>query len=514
MSKLLRNYKDFSGGLSEVSNDNMDDNQLALAINTVPGENHGIAKATGFDKAFPQIPGGKPVLEILALKPEAGITQTLAFTSESLYKYDGTNWTSLVTGLSPIEDYFIHAKKLWWLDGAEFRCYDGLEVEVVTMKTAGETPTETEEELWQRIKTSSFVEQRGKRWFFARRGQSEIIVSDIDDPTSFTTTNIINVNTPNADSITALKEFDDGILIFKQGSVHYLEGWDFATGSDIKLTKLNVTSGTYFAKTVQMVENAVLYLGYNGVYRLRIPNLSTVLAADCISENMISDLLAKNQTTRANAVVWDNIYYLTVENEQGIKEYRYYTSLRSFFGEYTMPSYCYSVALEDSNLYLGCANGYILKNNYDCYHYVDINNGEYIPIAMKARTKGFDVTGTMVSDAKVKRVFVVAKQYESATTRPDIVLRADYKANAYEMSFDESLVYGKGNWGETRWGFISTVTKEIPVHYKAKRLQVTISNNSIDEPTLVYGIGVLYKQKRPRGNREGIEERAIIYDED
>ena len=133
---------------------------------------------------------------------------------------------------------------------------------------------------------------------------------------------------------------------------------------------------------------------------------------------------------------------------------------------------------------------------------------------MKARTKGFDVTGTMVSDAKVKRVFVVAKQYESATTRPDIVLRADYKANAYEMSFDESLVYGKGNWGETRWGFISTVTKEIPVHYKAKRLQVTISNNSIDEPTLVYGIGVLYKQKRPRGNREGIEERAIIYDED
>ena len=39
MGKLLRVIKNFSGGLSEIANDNMRDNQLVEARNTVPGEN-------------------------------------------------------------------------------------------------------------------------------------------------------------------------------------------------------------------------------------------------------------------------------------------------------------------------------------------------------------------------------------------------------------------------------------------------------------------------------------------
>ena len=82
------------------------------------------------------------------------------------------------------------------------------------------------------------------------------------------------------------------------------------------------------------------------------------------------------------------------------------------------------------------------------------------------------------------------------------------------LPFDEEDIRDKGEWGYTRWGFISTVTKEIPINYKAKRVSLTFSNSEIDEATLIYGIAMLYKQKRPRGNREGVTERAIVYDSD
>ncbi|MEG1998014.1 MAG: hypothetical protein RR051_06185, partial [Clostridiales bacterium] len=194
--------------------------------------------------------------------------------------------------------------------------------------------------------------------------------------------------------------------------------------------------------------------------------------------------------------------------------YRYYTNIKAFFGEFSQGCRCYSTALSDSNLYLGCDNGRILRYDQNSRHYIDPVTGGSVPIVMKAKTKGFDITGMMVTDAKVKRVFVVAKQFETITSCPDIEIRADYKAKAFQMDFDESLVYDKGSWGVTRWGFVSTVTKEIPVNYKAKRVQFTFHNDSLDEATLIYGISVRYKPKRPRGNREGVTERAVSYDTD
>lgn len=536
MAKLLRNFNDFSGGLSEVSNDNMKDNQLALAINTTPGESHGIAKATGTEIAFEQIhtttkADGKnePVLELLELKTPTA-SEILAFTSSALYRRDLTSgtysWSNITQtplgSIGAIKDYFIHANKLWWFDGTQFYCYDGKDgdgpkivtMTVETSTAAAEDDDAAREEFWDRVRRTTSVVQRGKRWFYSRPGSNEVLFSELNDPAGFQLTNIINVNTKNADTITGLEEFNDGILIFKRKSVHYLTGWDLASGSDIQLTQLNVTSGTMFPKSVQRVENAVLYLGYDGLYQLKIPYLSTILAAENIADKRIAKTLEKNNTTDAWATVWGGVYYLTIQNEQEVKEYRYYLNIKAFFGEFTQTCRCYSNALENNNLYLGCDNGYILLYDDNSYHYVDADTGEPVEIEMKARTKGFDVAGMMVADAKVKRVFVVAKQFETVTSCPDIEIRADYKAKAFGMDFDESLVYAKGDWGRTRWGFISTVTKEIPVNYKAKRVQFTFSNDSMDEATLIYGIGVRYKQKRPRGNREGITEKRIVYDED
>ena len=527
MSKRIVAYKDFSGGLSEASNDNMQDNQLSVAQNVVPGDGYGIAKTNGCNMAFPRIETDKPIIEIVDLAPATGSIQTLAFTADCLYKATAAGWVSLLEGttgitLAAIKDYFIKANKLYWLDGVKMWVYDGTSIaEAELVPEAPSSPTPAETEIWDRVKTSVCVEQRGNRWFYSRAGNNEVIFSKIGEPCGFDVTNIINVNSKDADSITALCSFADYLLIFKNKSVWYLSGWDFAGGTDIELRQLSVTSGTAFPKTVQIVENAVLYLGYNGIYRLRLMSLSTVIASENISEGILTDTIRKFGIVEAWSVVWNNVYYITFKNGTGgLAEYRYYLKLKAFYGAYTMPVHCYSISLNTQGLYAGCANGVIVRFDKDVYHYIateaDVANGiaigDTIPIPMVAKTKWFDTVGAMVVDAKIKRIFISAKQYVAESSMPTIEVRADYKAIGFSIGInaDESLVYGEGVFGDTLYGYIPTITKEVSANFKAKKIQFTIAGANLDYPVLIYGFALLFKRKRAKGNKEGITDKEVL----
>ena len=64
MARYAKVFRDFSSGLSEVAIDNMADNQLIAAQNVVPGDDYCIARASGVEKAYPQISDGKPVEKV------------------------------------------------------------------------------------------------------------------------------------------------------------------------------------------------------------------------------------------------------------------------------------------------------------------------------------------------------------------------------------------------------------------------------------------------------------------
>jgi hypothetical protein len=177
-----------------------------------------------------------------------------------------------------------------------------------------------------------------------------------------------------------------------------------------------------------------------------------------------------------------------------------------------------------------------------------------------------------VQDAKIKKVFVVAKQYVEEDSNVALQCKADYADMAYttaiNISFDESLVWFNGEWvaeteaasdgtedsyadmlvnhpspatGEKyyctlegaiyiyngaswevysdyevvtpkRWGWLETVSKEIPINKKAKRFQMSLISDA-NEPLLIYGITVLFKKKKVKGNREGISAGTIDYDD-
>lgn len=515
MSKFLRVYKDFSGGLSEVANDNMLDNELVYAKNIVPGDATGLACAPGTVREYPQIEGGNPVIFFAEYKPLTGDKQLIACTmatvdTMNMYKFVGEEWVSIAVDIRRALDWFFAQGKLYWLNGNALTVYDGSLIGAVAI----------ESELASKVHQAVAVVQRGSRWFYAT-ANNEVIFSEIGYVNKFSATSLINVGGNNADTITALHEFNDGILIFQQRTVYMLTGWDLATGTDIELRRLNVSCGTKWPKSICTVDNAVLYFGSNGIYQLNIAYLSAIIESKNISAKKIAKRLDIPSISDVYAVYHDNTYYLSLKTADSIIEYRYYPDMKAFFGEYTQEAYCYISGLNGSDdLFIGCANGYILRYDRDSHHYIDTSSGSTAPIEMVAQTKGFDVAGAMVRDAKIKRAFVVVKQYKEESSKLTVQIKADYADQAWDwqedclqIDFDESLVYGEGILGSTYFGWMDSVTKEINVNQKAKRIQFILHDAHVDNRILVYGVGVLYKKKKVKGSREGVAAADVVYDE-
>ena len=516
MSKYSRVIKDFSGGLSEAANDNMRDNELVEARNAVPGETYGMSRAFGTNIAYPQIKDLGDVILLIELPMGDGTARILAFTSSledislmSIYDYDSASkeWSLVAGGLKKLLSWFIYANKLYWLDGSSYKVFNG--------ETVADVEEDGKSNLWGKIISSVAVEQRGQRWFFATR-DNEVIFSEVGYVNKFAGTNVINITSGKADNITALHEFNDGLLVFQQRSVYYLTGWDFSAGADIALSKINVSSGTKFPESVKTVENAVLYLGSNGLYRLYVPSYSESVASKNLSENKLSSRISHMEIMDCYAEVWDNVYYFTLKTSTGLEEYRYFLSSDAFWGPFTQGATCYAPGfLGEDYLYIGCSKGYVLRYDEDSAHYINLNNGEPAPIPMCIKTKGYDVCGAMVRLAKVKRALIVVRQFAQQSSNLNVQIKADYLDAAFnwEADFDESLVYAEGLWGEGYWGWKDVVTKEISVNRKAHRMQLTFYDETSDSPVVIFGIAFLYKMKKVKGSRDGITQAPVVYDD-
>lgn len=617
-NKFLRQFFDFSGGLSEVANDNMRDNELVEAMNIVPGDSFGISRCTGTDIAYSQIPGGGKVVRVIELHL-ANDTQTLGFTtndflSENIYLWNeedetwypftedsetvatfanggqtddstsinvddgsifsegdiihnttsgekmlvtevnaneltvlrghlGTTPTAVgdddviklasVLSIDPIKSYFIYAYKLYWLDGIKFQMYDGTNISSPTLTYLGEPPLEWQTSFQAKIDAAVGVVRRNTRWFYVT-GADELIPSEIGDPLKFKPDAIINITTQDGDVLTAVTTLNRGLLIWKKHSVHYLTGYNFELDNDIEVIQLNVDSGTRFPETIKTIDNGVLFLGNDGIYKLYITYLD-VVATKNLSRKKVANRLGK-EVIRARAEVMDGVYYLSldqkIDGEVVNREFRYYINDQAYFGEFTQGVYSYAIGLNDSDkLFIGSNNGYILYYNPDSYHYIDTGTGDIMDIPILAKTKGYDVVGSMFQDAGIKRLLIVAKQYQAESTNLTVQIKADYSDAAYAtnissmdeilsrttalwgFSFDEAAVYGEAQYGREKYGWLETVTKEFAVKQKCKRLQFMFAGSHA-EPLLIYGIGITYKKKKVKGNKDNIARANVVYPEE
>ena len=55
------------------------------------------------------------------------------------------------------------------------------------------------------------------------------------------------------------------------------------------------------------------------------------------------------------------------------------------------------------------------------------------------------------------------------------------------------------------------MTKQLEIKRRGKRISFYLSDETIDEPLLIYGLALLYQRRRPRGETAGVSRQLVDY---
>jgi len=119
-------------------------------------------------------------------------------------------------------------------------------------------------------------------------GPSKLFNSGLRDPTAWSVLNVYNVDTNNAEEITALFEVGDFLAVAKNDSITFLRGNFFdATSANFDAIRLPVDSGVGVVSQGTVVDDdvgGVLFLNEQGFYRLSGPGRNPVRISSAINE--------------------------------------------------------------------------------------------------------------------------------------------------------------------------------------------------------------------------------------
>lgn len=496
MDYYFDNIFDFTGGKnSAVSPDNLLDNELMEAQNIDLSLRGGFKRRSGIEEyknvgshkidrliSFEYIDdGGNPVKKLLVL------------TNGQLIDTDDNS--VLTSGLDQHLDYEVYKNKLYMLSSGKYMVYDGTTVTDVTC-------TEPDSNLAE-IAKCKYIEQRGERLFVAGHPENRnlLFYSEIGQPEYFRAINVINTITDDSDYITALKEYYGSLIVFKSKSIFAWRGYD--PDVDVTFKRVPAHTGTKAYRTVQYVNNMLVYLGQDGVYAL-VGTYENVISTIKLSLNITPDLekiLYKNDyhLNPHCAVYHNDKYMLSVPtSDENICD-----TVFVLFGDIMVQTNRKSwvvykgwnindfyVKLDNTLLSASGITGIIGKHNENVYN--DLGNAIEVKIVTRPRHQNYPV-----HNKKYRRGYIAFRQLEFSFSHVTIKAKVDYLTSEETLSPNESLLWGLGDWGVHKWDFIDMVSRKFNIRQKGRRITIEFYDNTLDERLEIYGIGIEYKVKRP-----------------
>ena len=400
-------------------------------------------------------------------------------------------------------DYDVYNDVLYWLDGNSFWRYDGGYIKEVEKHEDGS------ETLWPYVKKCRFIEQRGQRHFFARPDSNEIYFSEVGEPNHIKTNNRITAVTDDSDLITGLREFGGALLVFKRRSIYAWYGWDpDPLEGDVRFDRLNVHCGAISQWTICHAEGYLIYLSEDGVYGLHTP-YPNQLATLPLSDKKIGNVIRSAQNMHLACARYHNKAYrlsLCTDGNTNNVEYRYYPSISAWFGPFTHPVGYYMQSII-ADLYTAHPTKGLIFKHEQGYNY----DGEAIHFSIK--TRPIDILKGMVLKSRVTRAYFAFRQFEGLdeTSVNTVTIKVDYREQKEVVNIvdsGESFIFGKSELGNTLFGWIDLVVKEIRMWLKGRRVQVTVENNREGEPVTLYGFAFGVVPMAPEGSRFKVEEVA------
>ncbi len=142
MAKLLRAYYDFRGGWNcDAAPDNLQDNELAQADNVDLSERGGLSKRKG-TVPLNATSYGAQVEQLIEWPRDSGVDVLMAVVGTTLCTIaeDGTKTDVQAVASSRVGWFFLQ-DKLYFVDGAEYRVYDGSTCQAVQAPAPPAAPT-------------------------------------------------------------------------------------------------------------------------------------------------------------------------------------------------------------------------------------------------------------------------------------------------------------------------------------------------------------------------------------
>jgi hypothetical protein len=119
------------------------------------------------------------------------------------------------------------------------------------------------------------------------------------------------------------------------------------------------------------------------------------------------------------------------------------------------------------------------------------------PIVTQIKFKNMDL-GYPVQNKKIRKLWVIAKQYEDLSSDYNIKAIIDYiEVDIENISTDQSLVWNEGDWDGTLWDFKDVVQNELRIRKSGKNFQLIVISDTVDQPFTFYGFAFEYKLKKP-----------------
>jgi hypothetical protein len=511
--KLYKAYLDFSGGQNgDSAPDNVRDTECEFienfdiitrgGLSSRPGTT--VTCTIGADSQY-------PVNRIIEHSKGDGTVKRLSYLNHAIYDNDAPSVPLLelsATSTSDL-DYARFGDNTYILVDNNFYQYDGVAITAVV-------PNAETDNIYTSagLKGCKYLEKRGDRMFMTGNpaNPSALYVSQTLDPTYFKQGSaVVSTIGDDADMTTGLKEFHGALLVFKPRSIYAWYGYDLAT--DVQFKKLDVHTGTRAYRTIQNVGDNLFYLGIDGVYALT-GTYETVIKSHKISGKVNSEFKKLVNVAPSYyymnspcAIYKDGKYMLAYSTDAITKRNNriavFHTDAWNpsesdsepwtFYKNVNASDMLYSY--DDSLLLCSSINNTIFKFDES----VTSDFGNAIPYKIVFKNYNLDYP---IHQKKIKRGWVVLRQFAEESTQFDLKTTVDYKSVegtvVNHIEGDHSLVYGEGAWGDAYWGWADTITKCFELNgTKGKRVQNSIEGEVLNNKIFVYGLAYEYKLKKP-----------------
>lgn len=515
MSKKMPPFslRDFSLGLIDSDDANLiPENALAAVQDMIPGRGF-ISARYGYDRYTP-VALANPITKLYEMFKNNGTREFLAVSNNTLYKDD----TGVLTGITMTNALTTNTVKALTYkdrslndvavlaDGGKLKVYNGASVSEVApyapTGTLGDPNYPAANDIANLTNFRAIAIKKDRMFAAAHptvKNRISFCHRDINLgyavydywPATF----FYDLVSDKNDGIVTLEIFRDAVIALCDKTVWALYG-DGTKLSDYDVKKLNVPGGCIAPDSVTIAGNYIFYLSDDDVYAIFSTDYNFV-SAKPISKNIRNTLKAIPLADRkkAKGYFFQNRYYLSFPGGTTL----IFDMNLPFGGDpLACPWYKWtnikanSFLARDGVLYFAADTGMIYKFNGNVYS----DDGTPIPWSMA--TKNLD-NGAPASIKSYKGLRVIAKQYDVETSSYTVDAVIDYiTKKVVDASTDESAVFGEWVLGESILGFKDVVYNPHKLQVKGRNIQLIAQNTGKTEPFTLYGLILLYKQKKPK----------------